>query len=136
MKILVVGGGGREHALIKKLKENPQVDVIYALPGNAGMAEAECVPIGAKELDRIVAFARENKIEFAVVAPDDPLVMGLVDLLNEKMTATPLYPMIHLKGDDIEVVITHNDQYGEEFYSFVNGQHTLSLIHISEPTRH
>lgn len=57
---------------------------------------------------------------------------GLVDLLNEKMTATPLYPMIHLKGDDIEVVITHNDQYGEEFYSFVNGQHTiLGGTHLS-----
>ena len=82
MKVMVVGGGGREHAIVKAIAASPLVDKIYALPGNAGMAEAECVPIGAKELDRIVAFARENKIEFAVVAPDDPLVMGLVDLLE------------------------------------------------------
>jgi phosphoribosylamine--glycine ligase len=84
MKILVVGGGGREHAIIKKLKENSSVEKIYALPGNGGIAEdAECVAIGAKEIDKIVEFALENKIDYAVVAPDDPLVLGAVDKLNE-----------------------------------------------------
>ena len=83
MKLMVVGGGGREHAIIKKLKENKSVEVIYALPGNDGMkGDATIVPIGAKELDRICDFAVENKIDFAVVAPDDPLVMGLVDKLT------------------------------------------------------
>ncbi|MBP3436742.1 MAG: phosphoribosylamine--glycine ligase [Clostridia bacterium] len=85
MKILVVGGGGREHAIIKKLKENKEVEVIYALPGNGGMAkDAILVPIGAKEIDKIVAFAVENNIDYAVVAPDDPLVLGAVDALEEK----------------------------------------------------
>ena len=84
MKLLVVGGGGREHAIIKKLKENSSVEKIYALPGNGGIAEdAECVAIGAKEIDKIVEFALENKIDYAVVAPDDPLVLGAVDKLNE-----------------------------------------------------
>ena len=85
MKIMVVGGGGREHAIIKKLKENKKVNEIYALPGNGGIAaDATCVPIGAKEIDKIVDFAVENKIDYAVVAPDDPLVMGAVDALEEK----------------------------------------------------
>ena len=84
MKIMVVGGGGREHAIIKKIKESSLVDKIYALPGNGGIAEdAECVAIGAKEIDKIVAFALENKIDYAIVAPDDPLVLGAVDALNE-----------------------------------------------------
>ncbi len=84
MKILVVGGGGREHAIIKKIKENPSVEKIYALPGNGGIAEdAECVAIGAKEIDKIVEFALNNKIDYAIVAPDDPLVLGAVDKLNE-----------------------------------------------------
>ncbi len=85
MKLLVVGGGGREHAIIKKLKENPDVTEIYALPGNGGIAsDAVCVPIGAKEIDKIVAFAEEKRIDFAVVAPDDPLVLGAVDALEAK----------------------------------------------------
>ena len=85
MKILVVGGGGREHAIIKKLKENKDIDKIYALPGNGGIArDAECVPIDAKDIPAIVGFATENNIDYAVVAPDDPLVMGLVDALEEK----------------------------------------------------
>ncbi len=80
---MVVGGGGREHAIIKKLKESKNVDKIYALPGNGGIAkDAECVAIGAKEIDKIVEFAVNNKIDFAVVAPDDPLVLGAVDALN------------------------------------------------------
>lgn len=84
MKLMVVGGGGREHAIIKKLKENPSVEVIYALPGNGGIAaDAVCVDIGAKDIDGIVAFAKEKKIDFAVVAPDDPLVLGAVDALEE-----------------------------------------------------
>ena len=85
MKLLVVGGGGREHAIIKKLKENPEVTKIYALPGNVGIAaDAECVPIGAKDIDTIVAFALYQQVDYAVVAPDDPLVLGAVDALNEK----------------------------------------------------
>ena len=85
MKIMVVGGGGREHAIIRKLKENPAVEKIYALPGNGGIAaDAECVAIGATDLTKIVEFAVDNAIDYAVVAPDDPLVMGCVDLLNEK----------------------------------------------------
>ncbi len=84
MKLMVVGGGGREHAIIKKLKENPAVETIYALPGNGGIAaDATCVPIGATDLDGIVRFAKENAIDFAVVAPDDPLVLGCVDRLEE-----------------------------------------------------
>jgi len=84
MKILVVGGGGREHALIKKLRENPNVTDVFALPGNAGYgADAVCVPeIGTKDIDRIVAFSTENAIDYAVVAPDDPLVLGCVDALE------------------------------------------------------
>ncbi len=84
MKIMVVGGGGREHAIIKKIKESPKVEKIFVLPGNAGMNnDAVCVNIGAKDLDGIVNFAVENKIDYAVVAPDDPLVLGAVDRLNE-----------------------------------------------------
>lgn len=85
MKVLVVGGGGREHAIIKKLNENPNITEMYALPGNGGIAkDATCVNIGAKEIDKIVDFAVENKIDFAVVAPDDPLVLGAVDALEAK----------------------------------------------------
>ncbi len=84
MDILVIGGGGREHAIIKKLKGCDGVDTVYALPGNAGMeGDAVCVPIGAKDLDGIVAFALEKKIGYAVVAPDDPLVLGAVDRLSD-----------------------------------------------------
>ncbi len=84
MKILVVGGGGREHAVIKKLRKNPEVSEIFALPGNGGIAaDAICVPIGATDLDGIVRFARENQVDYAVVTPDDPLVLGCVDRLNE-----------------------------------------------------
>ena len=84
MKIMVVGGGGREHTIIKKLKENKDEEQIFALPGNGGIAaDATCVPIGAKEIKGIVEFAKENGIDYAVVAPDDPLVLGCVDALNE-----------------------------------------------------
>ena len=84
MKILVVGGGGREHSVIRKLKENKSVEEIYALPGNGGIAaDAACVPIGACEIEKIRDFAMQNHVDFAVVTPDDPLVLGCVDLLED-----------------------------------------------------
>ena len=83
MKILVVGGGGREHTIIKKLKENKAISEIFALPGNGGIAkDATCVNIAATDIDGIAAFAEANQIDYAVVAPDDPLVLGCVDKLN------------------------------------------------------
>lgn len=83
MKIMVIGSGGREHAIIRKLKENQKVETVFALPGNGGMAkEAVCVPINVKDIQGIVEFAKREKIEFAVVAPDDPLVLGAVDALE------------------------------------------------------
>ena len=83
MTLMVIGGGGREHAIIKALRKNPRVDTIYALPGNAGIGQdAQCVGIKATDIDGICAFAREVKIDFAVVAPDDPLAMGAVDRLH------------------------------------------------------
>ncbi len=85
MNIMVVGGGGREHAIIKKLKENTNVTRIFALPGNGGIArDATCVNIDAKDIEGIVAFATEHHIDYAVVAPDDPLVLGCVDALENK----------------------------------------------------
>ncbi|MBR5278255.1 MAG: phosphoribosylamine--glycine ligase [Clostridia bacterium] len=85
MKILVVGGGGREHAIIRKIKENKSVTQIFALPGNGGIAaDATCVNIGAKDIEAIVSFAVENQIDYAIVAPDDPLVLGCVDALEAK----------------------------------------------------
>ena len=84
MKILVIGGGGREHAIVKKLKQSPRVSQLFALPGNGGIAaDATLVPIGAKEIDKIVAFATDEGIDFAVVAPDDPLALGAVDALQQ-----------------------------------------------------
>lgn len=83
MKVMVIGGGGREHAIVKKIKENSNVTELFVLPGNGGIAQdATCVDIGVKEVEKIVAFAMENRIEFAVVAPDDPLVLGVVDALE------------------------------------------------------
>ena len=85
MKVLVVGGGGREHAIIKKIKLNPDVTEIFALPGNGGMAkDATLVDIGAKDIEGITAFAVENAVDYAIVAPDDPLVLGAVDALEAK----------------------------------------------------
>ena len=83
MKILVVGSGGREHAIIKSLRKSEGVDEIYCVPGNGGIAQdATCVDIAATDLDNIVKFAKEEAIDYAVVAPDDPLVLGCVDKLN------------------------------------------------------
>ena len=83
MKVMIVGGGGREHALLEALRKNPKIDAFYALPGNGGMAKhATCVPIPATDLDAIVAFAQEHNIDFAVIGPDDPLILGLTDRLR------------------------------------------------------
>ncbi|MBQ9485619.1 MAG: phosphoribosylamine--glycine ligase [Clostridia bacterium] len=83
MKIMVIGGGGREHAVVKSIKKNKDVEKIYVLPGNGGIAgDAEIVPIGAKETDKIVEFAKSHAIDYVIVTPDDPLVLGTVDKLN------------------------------------------------------
>lgn len=85
MKVLVVGGGGREHTIVWKLAQSPKVDKIYCAPGNAGIAAlAECVPIKATDIDKMVDFAAENKIDMVMVAPDDPLVLGMVDAMEER----------------------------------------------------
>ena len=83
MKVLVVGGGGREHAIAWKLAQSPKIDTLYCAPGNAGIAQvAECVDIGAEDIDGIVAFAQENKIDLAVIGPEVPLAMGITDKLE------------------------------------------------------
>ena len=83
MNLLVIGGGGREHTIIKKLKQNPSVETVYALPGNGGIAaDATCVDVKATDIEGIVAFTKTVKIDYAVVAPDDPLVLGCVDALE------------------------------------------------------
>lgn len=84
MNIAIVGGGGREHAIIKKIKENKSVEKIYALPGNAGMrADAICIDISPTDLENIKKIVIENEIDYCIVSPDDPLVLGLVDILQE-----------------------------------------------------
>ena len=85
MNVMVIGGGGREHAIVSRLARSPRAGRLYALPGNGGIGRcAECVPIGAEDLEAIVGFAVERGVDFAVVAPDDPLVMGAVDRLEER----------------------------------------------------
>ena len=80
MKVLVIGSGGREHAIVTSVARSPRVDKIYCAPGNAGIAAlAECVPIGAMEFDKLVAFAKEKEIDLTVIGLDDPLVGGVVD---------------------------------------------------------
>ncbi|MEG0899593.1 MAG: phosphoribosylamine--glycine ligase [Oscillospiraceae bacterium] len=89
MKILVVGSGGREHAIIKKLKESKKNPEIFACPGNGGISkDATCVDIGAKDIDGVVKFSKENAIDLVVVAPDDPLVLGMVDALEKEHIMT------------------------------------------------
>ena len=84
MKVLVVGGGGREHAIAWKLAQSPQVDQLYCAPGNAGIAEvAKCVAIKAEDVTGICSFAVENHIDLTVIGPEVPLSMGIVDALNE-----------------------------------------------------
>lgn len=83
MKLLMIGGGGREHALIRKLKESPRVEIIYCAPGNGGISrDAQCIAISAMDIDSVVAFSRENQIDLVFVAPDDPLAAGMVDALE------------------------------------------------------
>ncbi len=83
MKVLVVGGGGREHAIIWKLSQNPKITELFCAPGNGGISKlAACVPIKGTDIDGIVNFSRENKMDFVMVAPDDPLVAGMVDALE------------------------------------------------------
>ena len=89
MRVLVVGGGGREHALIRKIKESKKVDYIACCPGNGGISyDAECFDVGATDIDGVVALAKKISADFVVVAPDDPLVMGMVDALNKEGFAT------------------------------------------------
>ena len=84
MKILVVGGGGREHTIVWKIAQSPKVDKIYCAPGNGGISGlAECVNIGATDIDGMVAFAKDNAIDLVMVAPDYPLVLGMVDVRSE-----------------------------------------------------
>ena len=83
MKILVVGGGGREHAIIAKLAQSPKAEKIYCTPGNGGIAAmAECFDVGATDIDGVVALAKKLAVDLVVVAPDDPLVLGMVDALQ------------------------------------------------------
>ena len=85
MKILVVGGGGREHAILRKLKENPEVTELYAAPGNGGIGyDAVRVPIPATDVEAIAKWCSLEGMDYVVVAPDDPLALGLVDLLEER----------------------------------------------------
>ena len=85
MKILVVGGGGREHAIVWKIAKSPEAHKIYCAPGNGGIADlAECVDIGATDIDKMVEFAKNEKIDLVMVAPDDPLVMGMVDAMEKE----------------------------------------------------
>ena len=89
MRVLVVGSGGREHALIKKIKESSRVDYIACCPGNGGISyDAECFNVGATDIDGVVALAKQISADLVVVAPDDPLVMGMVDALDEAGFAT------------------------------------------------
>ena len=104
MKVMVIGGGGREHAIIKKLKESKEITELYALPGNGGIAsDAECVDIKATDVDTAVDFAVKNGIDFAVVAPDDPLVLGMVDALREEgfMTFGPKKNAAIIEGSKV-----------------------------------
>lgn len=85
MKVLVVGGGGREHAIIRKLKEAKAAPQLYCAPGNGGIAaDAVCVPIKATDVQAMVEWAVQNAMDYVVVAPDDPLALGMVDALAEK----------------------------------------------------
>lgn len=85
MKVLVVGGGGREHAVIEKLSQSGKIDKLYAAPGNGGIAaKAECVDIKATDVEGICSFAKNNGMDFVVVTPDDPLCLGMVDRLEKE----------------------------------------------------
>src|SRR5258706_4315450 len=101
MRILVIGSGGREHALCWAISASPLCDRLYAAPGNPGIAEiATCVPIGAMDFDGLIAFARAERIDFVVVGPEAPLVAGLVDRLEGAGVAAlgPRPPAAGLRG--------------------------------------
>ena len=84
MKVLVVGSGGREHAIVHALAKSPKVDALFCAPGNGGIAaEAACVDIKATDVEAMVAWAKENAMDYVVVAPDDPMALGMVDALAE-----------------------------------------------------
>ena len=127
MNVMVVGGGGREHAIIKKLKENQSIETIYALPGNGGIAaDAVCVDIGAKEIEKIAEFAVQKQIDLAVVAPDDPLVMGAVDLLRARGIKT-------FGPDKKAAIIEGSKAFSKDLmkkYKIPTASYELSLIHI------
>lgn len=90
MKVLVIGGGGREHAIVHTLKKSPKVDHIWCAPGNGGIAaEAECVAIKATDIDGMVAFAKEHKPDLVMVAPDDPLALGMVWMRSRPLASVP-----------------------------------------------
>ena len=111
MKVLVVGGGGREHAIIRKLKESPRVTEIFAAPGNGGISyDATCVPVAATDIEAIAAWAAENKMDYVVVAPDDPLAMGLVDLLEEKGIHAAVVDMYCIKPFDKNTLLQYAAQ--------------------------
>ncbi|MBQ1317113.1 MAG: phosphoribosylamine--glycine ligase, partial [Lachnospiraceae bacterium] len=83
MNVLIVGSGGREHAIARAVRKNPSVEKIYCAPGNAGIGQiAECVPVGAMEFERLAAFAKENRVDLTIVGMDDPLVGGIVDVFE------------------------------------------------------
>ena len=96
MKVLVVGSGGREHAIVTSVAKSPRVDKIYCAPGNAGIASlAECVAIGAMEFDKLVAFAKEHAVDFTIVGMDDPLVGGIVDAPAPAWSTAVQPPALH-----------------------------------------
>ncbi|MDE7288220.1 MAG: phosphoribosylamine--glycine ligase, partial [Oscillospiraceae bacterium] len=104
MKILVVGGGGREHAIIMKLAESKRVEKLYCTPGNGGISRyAECFDVGATDIDGVVALAKKLAVDMVVVAPDDPLVLGMVDALNAEgiMTFGPNKAAAIIEGSKV-----------------------------------
>ena len=104
MKILVVGGGGREHAIIMKLAESPKVDALYCAPGNGGIAKyAKCFPVKATDIDSMVKLAKELAVDLVFVAPDDPLVLGMADAMQAEgfMTFGPKKNAAILEGSKV-----------------------------------
>ena len=96
MKVLVVGGGGREHAICWKLAQSPKVSELYCAPGNGGIAQvAQCVPIKATDVEGMVAWAKDNAMDFVMVAPDDPLALGMVDALEAAGIAREILDGVH-----------------------------------------
>ena len=128
--VLVVGGGGREHAIIMKLAESPQVDKIYCTPGNGGISKyAQCFNIGATDIDGVVALAKELKPDMVVVAPDDPLVLGMVDALQAEgfMTFGPKANAAIIEGSKVfskELMKKYN--IPTAFYEVIQSQIRLS----------